>query len=135
MKEICKALEKLSEKYKIMYAVVFGSYGSKTQWKESDIDIGLKLKESPKNFRENLKISTKISEDLGKILKREVDVIILNSASLGLKFEIFETGKVVFYKSKHEFLEDKTNIIANYHDFRFFIEPLYKKLVSRYERK
>jgi predicted nucleotidyltransferase len=130
---IGEAIKKISRKYGIRYAIVFGSYITKTRWKESDIDLAVKLKRTPKDFKENLKVSTKISGELGKMLGKEVDVIILNSASLGLKFEIFETGKVLLCKNMDELVEDKSRTIACYHDFKFFVQPLYDKLVKRYE--
>lgn len=90
--KIREAVKKISRKFGIRYAILFGSYVTKSRWKESDIDIAVKLEKTPKNFRENLKTSTEISGELGRMLGKEVDVIVLNSASLGLRFEIFESG-------------------------------------------
>ncbi|RLE68046.1 MAG: hypothetical protein DRJ34_03765 [Thermoprotei archaeon] len=133
--KIAEEIRRISDKYGIIYALLFGSSIDGYMLRSSDIDIAVMLKGDPKNFGENLRISVKISSILGRSLGREVDIIILNTAPLGLKYEIYTTGKILFCSDRERFIDDLVKTIGMYQDFRIFISPLYRKLVEKYEGK
>ena len=69
----------------ILFAYVFGSYVKGNMRADSDLDIGIYLKEEM-DIEEYLKIRM----DLTKICKRQVDLVVLNAATPLLKYEIYK---------------------------------------------
>jgi len=106
----------LTEKYRIIYAIVFGSLIEKRFIKgESDIDLAIKvanLKESEifdflKSFMRDLNIDN-------------LDIAILNFSPFSLKYDILTKGKVIFCKNEEELFEDKLKVRKLYDDWIYF---------------
>ncbi|MEM3406704.1 MAG: nucleotidyltransferase domain-containing protein [Nitrososphaerota archaeon] len=117
----------LSEKYRIAYAIVFGSLIDKRFIKgESDIDLAIKvtnLKESEvfnflKSFVKDLNIAN-------------IDVIILNFSPFSLKYDILTKGKVIFCKDKEDFFEDKLKVIKLYDDWIYFSKSFEEREIKK----
>ena len=128
IKKLKRVFSRISEKYGIVYSILFGSFQKGYEWEESDLDIAIKLKESLP-FKKKLRLMSKISEEIEKKVGIETDVIILNDAPLGLKFEIFKNGKIIYSKN-NEIIEDKSRVIGEYLDFSIWARPLFKKLMK-----
>lgn len=122
--------QKIAKKYGIEYAFLFGSYTGKYQLEDSDVDVAIKLKDKPKNFKEKLSIIAQICSEIENEIGKEVDLIIMNDTDLGLKFEIFRTGKVLFYEEYNELVENKSRTIAEYQDFYFWSKELFNKMIK-----
>ncbi len=132
MLDLTKLKNILEKDRRIIYAYLFGSYAGGYAWKESDVDVAVRLKEDIRDFAEYLKIKIKI-EDMLKEIGREVDVVIINSefCSLGMKFEIISEGKLIFCRDKYVWEEDLCKIMALYHDFREYLKELEKVLIRK----
>lgn len=128
IKKLKKIFSRISEKYGIVYSILFGSFSQGYEWKESDLDIAVKLKESLP-FKKKLRLISEISGEIERETGIETDVIILNDAPLGLKFEIFKNGKTIYSKS-NEIIEDKSRVMGEYLDFSIWARPLFKKLMK-----
>ena len=128
LEECKKIVERTAKKYGISYALLFGSYASKRNWKESDIDIAVKLKNPHKKFKEKIRLMNRIAGEIERKKGVETDVIFLNDADTGLKFEIFRTGKILYYDNYDKFVNDKSAAIGEYLDFNFWAMPLHKKV-------
>ncbi len=48
-----KKLREIAKKFKIRYAVLFGSFAKNYTWKGSDVDIAVKVEKLPESFGEN----------------------------------------------------------------------------------
>jgi len=125
-----EALGSIGDKYGIEYAILFGSYAEGYNFSKSDLDIAVKLEETPKNFREKLRKITEISEKVEEVVGIETDVIILNDAHPGLRFEIFRNGKLIIVRNRDILIMDKDKTMAEYYDFSFWSRPLYGKLIE-----
>ena len=76
----------------VEFAYLFGSYAKQTQTKKSDIDIAVYLRDKNNNFDTKLKIHHKLEITL----KKEIDLVVLNSAkNFELLEDIFNEGIVL----------------------------------------
>ena len=130
IKKCSKILKKISKQFEISYGLIFGSVVSGYRRKDSDLDIAVKLEKTPSCFEEELRIITKIAEVFEKELQIETDVIILNCVSSGLRYEIFATGKLLYSKNFQKYIEEKSEIINKFLDFKHILENHYKKIVK-----
>jgi len=113
---LIEKIKMLTEKYRIIYAIVFCSLIEKRFIKgESDIDLAIKvanLKESEtfdflKSFMRDLNIDN-------------LDIALLNFSPFSLKYDILTKGKVIFCKNEEELFEDKLKVKKLYDDWIYF---------------
>jgi uncharacterized protein len=82
----------LIDKLNPSYIIVFGSYAKNSNHKESDIDIAFYSHEpSPTTYEVFI-----IAQELADLLKIEVDLVNLTTASTVFKAQIYTTGKVIY---------------------------------------
>jgi predicted nucleotidyltransferase len=121
---IPKALTYLQSMPDILFAYLFGSFGRGKRFPLSDVDIAVYLKE-PSDVQQ------KKMEILGALIDiletDEIDLVILNSASLPLRMRILENKKVVadrepFFRHRYESLT-----MREYFDFSI----LEKQILNR----
>lgn len=124
-----KKLGEIAKKFKIKYIVLFGSYTKNYVWKESDVDIAVKIEKLPSAFEEKLRLKVNIEKGIEKLVKKDVEVVFINELNPGFKFEIISEGKLLFVENKEEWIEDKARIIASYHDYKEFIREFEEKLM------
>jgi len=100
-------------------AFLFGSYGTQYQTALSDVDIAVLF---VPNAIINLKIELSILADLNSITDEEdINLVILNRATLPLQFEILSTGKVLVQKGLY--LEDFHEYVCKrYADYKIDLD-------------
>jgi len=107
-------LKKFFEKnYDILLAFVFGSVAKGRERDESDIDIAILFSKSP-SFDASLKVKDEISD----ILKKEVDLAILNDASPILGMQVLKYGKLLFERNKGEYSKFFVKTMNFYYDLK-----------------
>ncbi len=110
----------------ILFAYIFGSYAKGNMRADSDLDIGIYLKEEM-NIEEYLKIRM----DLTKICKRQVDLVVLNAATPLLKYEIYKNNILLFTRDRTIESNYKVKILFEYNDIKRYLEMSYKKTIER----
>ena len=80
----------------ILAAYVFGSYGTRYQSEESDLDLAVLFKESP-SIMKQMELAGKLEIKLGEV---EIDLINLNSSNLILQHEVLLKGTRIFCRDK-----------------------------------
>lgn len=79
----------------VIFAYLFGSRATEKANENSDFDLAIYLKEKDKKERFETKLL--LSSRLASILKKDVDVVILNDIQNNfLLFDILQEGKVIF---------------------------------------
>ena len=131
IKKSRNVLEKIGNRFGIDYAVIFGSAAREALNLESDLDFGIKFKKLPSRSKTLLGHLVKIKKILEKELGKDVDIVILNKANLGLRYEIFSTGKTIFISNEKKFREEKTSVIEQYLDFKYYIQRHWEEKVER----
>lgn len=114
--------EVLKKHKEILVAYLYGSTVKGYEDKESDIDVGLLLKE---DFEADAlypaHIAGKIKEKCG--LDHEVDVRILNKRSHRFLHQVIKEGEIIISTNERERVRFETSAIDRYIDFK----PFYKQ--------
>lgn len=115
IKNLLNALkDQLSKEPDVMLAYIFGSYSSGNVTPLSDFDIAVLLdkKLSKKLLLER---ERQLFSAISKILHTdEVDLIILDTAPIGLQFSIVKTGKLIFCRDDSKRTDFVENVTRNY---------------------
>lgn len=114
----------------IIFAYIFGSYVQGEMRTNSDVDIAIYLSE---------KIDTetylKIKAELSEILKKEIDLIILNDATPLLKYQIYKNNILLFTCSKTMESNHKVKTLFEYNDMKKYLDLSYDKTIDRLKRE
>lgn len=82
----------LIKKIDPVFIIIFGSYAKKSTHKDSDIDIAF--------YSENQMLTTyevfQLAQELADILKIEVDLVNIRTASTVFKAQIYTTGTIIY---------------------------------------
>ena len=120
-KEILAELTNYFAKHsEIIAAYIFGSTITGKVRKGSDIDIGLICQE---NLIKNLlTYRIEVITDLTSLLKRKVDVVILNSANLLLRAQVFQKGVLAYEQDPKARVSFQTKSMGLYYDYKRYFE-------------
>ena len=106
--EFVRVLEPLLARRKGIHLVfLFGSSVSRRMHPASDVDIGVLFGSVPNVSRINA-----LTAELSSLLRREVDLVVLNHASPILKMQVLKKGVLVLardLKVYHQFFVDTVN--------------------------
>jgi predicted nucleotidyltransferase len=125
-----KELTNICIKHGIKMVLLYGSQATENSNAESDVDLGLLLKDDFYDFEEIIK-------DLMIVFKENIiDIAILNHGDPVLKFEIISNYKILFCQADEIFLEFYTNTVKQYNDTKKFriLEKVYLENFIRGER-
>jgi predicted nucleotidyltransferase len=105
---------------------LFGSFLKNKISKNSDIDLAFLVDEVAHNSDpiEAMSATHLIAVRVGMRFDKETDVVILNSASLEIAYEVVSTGKCIYELNSDQRLEYEAKIRGMYFDFKPFFEEL-----------
>ena len=108
---------------------LFGSYATGKEHDFSDIDIGIVLDEnaleSCAERRENYLVG------LGRILRKDIDPVILNKANLTLLRQIFLTGKCILVNNSKKLALYKTEMFVSIAEFSYYRSQMQAGLIRK----
>jgi len=113
----------LKDNHKIIFAYIFGSYAKGRAKERSDLDIAVWVKEPV----DKLELITA----LGEAVRKEVDVVILNTAPPLLRHQVMRYGKLLFCKDRKELVRFKVWTMKEYEDFRWLQETYTRRRYGR----
>lgn len=114
----CERLKDLFASYNnIKAAYLFGSYAEGKENKNSDIDIGILLGE---NADEMVKI--KILTTLTENNFDNIDLVIINKASILVKYEIIKHNKLIYSRNDFNSAAYYSKIVRFFLDFKPFLK-------------
>ena len=119
----------LSTQDNVVFAYIFGSY-IKDGSRPRDLDLAVYLKQPGKFSFADFIFS--VSQVAGM---DNVDVIVLNDASILLQFEIIQTGKLVFSRDERERIKYETKISSLYYDRKYYYDRHVKESLDRIARR
>lgn len=113
---------------KVVY--LFGSALDKEKFKDkSDIDLAFLI--DPSFYKQDPLINSApaymAATEIGMMLNRKTDVIILNSASIETTYQAVTSGKVIYETDHENRLEYEAAIRGLYFDFKPFLDTLRNK--------
>ena len=132
-KEITQLTSAHSSAGLVVAVYVIGSAVGSNFKESSDIDLAFLVDEG--HYKEDpfraIGPAHKIAATAGLMLRREIDVVILNSASLEMAYEIVTTG-IPLFESDHELrLQYEIKIKGMYFDFRPFLSELRERKLAK----
>jgi len=109
---------KLSNSDEVLFGYLFGSYAINKQTKTSDIDLALYL------CNTNFDTKLQINYELSKLLKKDVDLVVLNDIkNIYLMENILKDGIVIKdHNKRFDFEVMKHHDILDYKAFRKYID-------------
>lgn len=102
----------------VVLAFLFGSMATGHTHRKSDVDIGVFFKTRPRIDR-----IIHLRDELGYLLKREVDLIVLNEASPILKMQVLKNGTLVYAADKRQFPQFFVDTVNQYDDLKRIRKP------------
>jgi len=104
---------------------LMGSYAKGTARRDSDVDVAVLFKVPP-----DVGQVTSMREDLVLLLKKEVDLVLLNLAGPVIRMQALKTGKVL-YGEKGAYEEFFTRTLNEYTDLKHFRKEAEEKIMGR----
>jgi len=129
-KELENIIEYFEKREEVVALFLFGSFDTPIEKLESDIDIAVLI--SPKEAERDVleKYRNEYYSASPYFSLKPVDIVLLNKASVPLKFEILKTARVLFEKEpsfKHSFV---LSTIQEYFEYKH-LENIYFNAVKR----
>jgi predicted nucleotidyltransferase len=113
----------VADRPEVTLAFIFGSFIGGRMSEESDIDLAILFKKAP-----DLNNYMELKEKLSDSLKREVDLIILNTAPPIIKFQILKQG-LIFKQDERAYSDFFIQTIKEYDDLKYFRKEVEKNLL------
>ena len=102
-----------------MTAYIFGSEAKGTSGLLSDIDIAVFV-HAGVNKAERFDLRLRLSNELSAIMKKMVDLVVMNDSPVQLSYEIIRHGKLIFCSDKSTKVDLEVNILSRYLDRRYY---------------
>ena len=121
-KEFKKDLSTIFEKYpSIRSAYLFGSRAQGADHELSDVDIAIRLTDNISPDA-SFNIRMQLMNDLEDYSSQNVDIVLLNSASLKLIHQVLRTKQLIFGKDPVEEMDYAIQKQKEYFDFKYYID-------------
>ena len=114
MKDIIKILKGyFRNKADVLIIFMFGSSVKGHLTEDSDIDIAILFKELPDLYAIN-----QIRDELSNLIKREVDVVVLNNSSPIIRMQVLKNGVLLINKNKAIYNDFFVRTVKEYDDLK-----------------
>jgi len=111
-----KIKDVLKKDKNIVFAYVYGSFG-RGEREFSDIDIAVFVKRVPERCVE---YENKLAIKLEKLIKKPVEVRVMNKLPLLLTSRIIKEGKLIFSRDEKQSVKFETIMMSMYLDYDIF---------------
>ncbi|MGM0603101.1 MAG: type VII toxin-antitoxin system MntA family adenylyltransferase antitoxin [Bacillota bacterium] len=110
-------IAEIAESFNNIEAVyLFGSQAEKRANENSDIDIGILLKEDTSK-----KIKVELYKEFVKAGLDKIDLVILNRASYLLAFEVVKNNNLIYKKENFDAASYQSLVIRKFLDFKYYL--------------
>ncbi len=122
IKEHINNLQSLFKEFQSIIAVyLFGSRVDGTFHTHSDYDIGVLLNSYINNETAGL-MQMELEEKAESILNCPVDIVLLNYASIVMRFKVINNGTVLYCRDEEKRTDFEEIVMRDYHDFKPFLD-------------
>ena len=123
-------IESYFEKRPEVVAVyLFGSHAQGIAKPFSDIDLGILLDHKTLPLKDEF--TTAYTVELGRLLRKDFHVLIMNTAGEMILSQVFKRGKCIHQKNQRILAKFKTASYSRIMDFEFQRKPIEKAFLSR----
>ena len=120
-------LGQLLGKYQVIAAYLFGSRADGTASEDSDYDFAI-LTDTSYPQDDGINLTMGLKEEMQALLEKEVDLVLLNKASIEFRFLVIKYGRLIFSANEDKRTDFEDIVIRDYLDFKPFLD-LYRKEV------
>lgn len=113
----------------VVAVYLFGSYASGHEKKQSDVDLGVVLEQRVVSSKRALEAAYIIG--LGKLLRKDFHIVIMNDAGEGILAQIFKRGRCIFLQSPEMLSRFKMVSYSLIADFGFHRSLMERAFISR----
>ncbi|CAK6481055.1 type VII toxin-antitoxin system MntA family adenylyltransferase antitoxin [Peribacillus castrilensis] len=107
------------------FIIVFGSYSKNTTHRDSDIDVAFYSQDSSHYFTYEIFL---LAQELADILKIDVDLVNLRTASTVFQAQIYTTGTVIYSKDDNLLKNQQMTALSMYAKLNEERENIMKKI-------
>lgn len=107
----------------VCFVIVFGSYVNEKRKKAKDIDIAIYFYHVPQGLA-----LLNLMNTCANLTRKEVDLIVLNTASAFLRHQVMKTGIPLVVKDRREYQRFREEVISDYDEYKFV------SAMNRYDR-
>lgn len=111
----------------ILFCYLFGSRATKNAISGSDVDLAIYFdKNRVKDFFEK---RLGLIAEISRVLKKETDIVVLNTAPPFLRYVILKEGKLIFERDKGKRIDFELKSLNEYFDFKPILEKYHQRLL------
>jgi predicted nucleotidyltransferase len=126
---INKIAEYFAAKQEVVAVYLFGSYARGREKELSDIDLGILIERDVLSAQNELRTTYLV--ELARILRKDLHIVIMNSAGEGILAQIFKHGKCIFQRDPRTLARFKTASYSMIADFGYLRAMMEEAMVSR----
>jgi len=117
------------DKEEVIAAYLFDSHAEGNEYNLSDVDIGIVFdKNNPDIFRER---RNNYMVELGRILRKDIDAVILNSMSQELLGQVFRKGKCVIVNDSKKLARFRMVAFTKIAEFAYYRNRMQSGFISK----
>jgi len=116
-------------KREVIAVYLFGSYAEDKERHLSDIDIGILLDSMDRDFDKERKNDYIV--ELGRVMRKDIDPVILNSASEELLRQIFLKGKCILVNDSKKLARYRMVMFAKIAEFAYCRNQMQSGLIRK----
>ena len=125
-KKICSFFNKYPE---VVAVYLFGSYARGREQRDSDLDLAILLDQTALPRLNKLK--RKFTADLARILRKDLHLVIMNSAGEELIKQIFKYGRCIMNQRPELLSRFKMSSYAMIAEFAYYKDQMKKGFINR----
>ncbi|MHB1128375.1 MAG: type VII toxin-antitoxin system MntA family adenylyltransferase antitoxin [Bacillota bacterium] len=119
MEQVAKLERFFSTRQEVITAYVFGSRAEGVARGKSDTDIAVLLDEG---MQDTFDYRMKMADELERLVRTPVDLILLREAPLLLQFQILKNGKILFDRDADQRAYYQMHVLGKYYDYQRFFD-------------
>jgi hypothetical protein len=112
----------------VLAAHLYGSHAKGNDTPGSDVDVAILVRQD-KPKAERLVLRTRMQTALSKLLRRDVDLVLLNEIGEALFFEVLRKGKIIYEADKTVHRSFMAVRLTRCLEFHFYQERMQKGMI------
>jgi hypothetical protein len=120
----------LFRKHRVSFAYLFGSVAKEMATKMSDVDIAVYFSDFVP-VEQYLEQRLDLIAELSRIIKRKVDVLVLNKRCDELVLEVLKYGRIIFEDNSQLRIQFRYQFTKQYLDFLPYRDYYFSKIIER----
>lgn len=114
----------------IVAVYLFGSFAHGREQPMSDVDLAILLDERAESM-DRKQLLARLHRDLGRLLRKDIHILVLNDASYVVRVEALFRGRCVHVKDEESLARFRMLTLSLFADFAPYLDHLHQRLKRR----